>query len=107
MASHVGIEEKDLYAVLHLKDSGPHVTHTMIRKAYIKRALEIHPDKIRNDYIDATKEFQELQEAYEILNDKETRALYDESQQVKKEKEQKVRARHKMTKKGSSDEDED
>jgi hypothetical protein len=41
--------EEDLYAVLRLEDAGPHVVHALIRKAYRKRALELHPDKRGDD----------------------------------------------------------
>ncbi|GAW01982.1 hypothetical protein LENED_003606 [Lentinula edodes] len=48
-----------------------------IKKAYRKKARDIHPDKNRNDPDAATK-FQEMAAAYEILSDPNTRVLYDE-----------------------------
>lgn len=42
-------EEVDWYAVLGLDDGGPHVVNAVIRKAYRKRALELHPDKRGDD----------------------------------------------------------
>lgn len=47
----MAMEEEDLYAVLRLDEAGPHVVHALIRKAYRKRALELHPDKRGDDPI--------------------------------------------------------
>lgn len=49
-----------------------------IKKGYRLRALALHPDKNQND--EASKErFQELQKAYEILKNEESRKVYDET----------------------------
>lgn len=49
-----------------------------IKKGYRLRALALHPDKNQND--EASKErFQELQKAYEVLRNEESRRLYDET----------------------------
>ncbi|KAH8584441.1 DNAJ-like protein [Cryptosporidium sp. chipmunk genotype I] len=49
-----------------------------IKKEYRLRALALHPDKNQND--ETSKErFQELQKAYEILRNEESRKLYDET----------------------------
>ncbi|KAK3984040.1 putative DnaJ-like protein subfamily A member 5 [Cladorrhinum sp. PSN332] len=48
-----------------------------IRKAYKKKALELHPDRNYNDEENATKKFAEVQTAYEILSDPQERAWYD------------------------------
>ncbi|KAK4124215.1 DnaJ-domain-containing protein [Parathielavia appendiculata] len=48
-----------------------------IRRAYKKKALELHPDRNYNDTENATKRFAELQTAYEILSDPQERAWYD------------------------------
>lgn len=48
-----------------------------IRKAYKKKALELHPDRNFNDVENATKKFAEVQTAYEILSDPQERAWYD------------------------------
>ncbi|KAG0554232.1 hypothetical protein M758_12G077800 [Ceratodon purpureus] len=80
--------EGDLYAVLRLDDAGPHVVHALIRKAYRKRALELHPDKRGDDPV-AAVEFQKLQRAYDVLSDEKARASYDELQRVRKERVQK------------------
>jgi curved DNA-binding protein CbpA len=91
MASeHVDVEE-DLYVILGLNDGGAHVTQASIRKAYHKRALQIHPDKSKNEPLVATEEFKKLQKAYETLSDKEARGAYDKLQQTKKENEERER----------------
>jgi DnaJ homolog subfamily A member 5 len=48
-----------------------------IRKAYKKKALELHPDRNFHDVENATKKFAEVQTAYEILSDPQERAWYD------------------------------
>lgn len=46
-----------------------------IKKAYKKKAMEFHPD--RNNDSNATKKFQEIQKAYDVLIDPVSRAQYD------------------------------
>lgn len=48
-----------------------------IRKAYKRKALELHPDRNYNDEENATRKFAEVQTAYEILSDPQERAWYD------------------------------
>jgi DnaJ family protein A protein 5 len=48
-----------------------------IKKAYRKKALELHPDRNYNDVERATKLFAEVQTAYEVLSDPQERAWYD------------------------------
>ncbi|KAJ9134746.1 DnaJ-domain-containing protein [Pleurostoma richardsiae] len=48
-----------------------------IRKAYKRRALELHPDRNIHDVENATRKFAEVQTAYEILSDPQERAWYD------------------------------
>jgi DnaJ family protein A protein 5 len=48
-----------------------------IRRAYKKKALELHPDRNFNDTENATRRFAEVQTAYEILSDAQERAWYD------------------------------
>ncbi|CAN8104965.1 unnamed protein product [Discula destructiva] len=48
-----------------------------IRKAYKKKALELHPDRNYNDQEAATKRFAEVQTVYELLSDPQERAWYD------------------------------
>ncbi|KAH6608842.1 hypothetical protein Trco_002188 [Trichoderma cornu-damae] len=52
-------------------------TDTEIKKAYRKKALELHPDRNINDVEAATKKFAEVQAAYDILSDPQERAWYD------------------------------
>lgn len=49
-----------------------------IKKAYRKLSLKYHPDKNENDDFFADR-FREIQEAYEILNDKSKRLTYDQN----------------------------
>ncbi|MEC5156221.1 J domain-containing protein [Chryseobacterium sp. MP_3.2] len=49
-----------------------------IKKAYRKLSLKYHPDKNPNDDFFENR-FREIQEAYDILGDKEKRRIYDEN----------------------------
>ncbi|RYP65245.1 hypothetical protein DL771_008409 [Monosporascus sp. 5C6A] len=48
-----------------------------IKKAYRKKALELHPDRNFGDVERATQRFAEVQAAYEVLSDPQERAWYD------------------------------
>ncbi|RKF62474.1 DnaJ-like protein subfamily C member 21 [Erysiphe neolycopersici] len=48
-----------------------------IKKAYRKKALELHPDRNFGNVENATIKFAEVQSAYEVLADSQERAWYD------------------------------
>ncbi|KAE8375336.1 DnaJ domain-containing protein [Aspergillus bertholletiae] len=48
-----------------------------IKKAYRRRALELHPDRNYGNAEAATRLFAEIQSAYEVLSDVQERAWYD------------------------------
>ena len=50
---------------------------TRIKKAYRRKALELHPDRNYGDVENATIKFAEVQSAYEVLSDPQERAWYD------------------------------
>ncbi|KAG0362197.1 hypothetical protein BC939DRAFT_488358 [Gamsiella multidivaricata] len=63
----------DYYAILGVsKDADD----SQIKKAYRKLALKYHPDK--NTAEEAKKKFHDISEAYEVLSDKDKRAIYDQ-----------------------------
>lgn len=53
-----------------------------IKKAYRRKALELHPDRNHGNEESATKLFAEIQAAYEILADPQERAWYDSHRDV-------------------------
>jgi len=65
--------KKDYYAVLGLDRDAP---SDQIRKAYRKKALELHPDR-NGGSRHAEEAFKELTEAYAVLGDPSRRAAYD------------------------------
>ncbi|KAI9206745.1 uncharacterized protein BJ171DRAFT_457206 [Polychytrium aggregatum] len=48
-----------------------------LKKAYRRKALELHPDKNPNRIEEATRLFAQIQEAYEVLSDEKERRWYD------------------------------
>ena len=55
----------------------PTATPSEIKAAYRSRAMELHPD--RHPDRDTTKKFQELQQAYKVLSNPDSRTAYDAS----------------------------
>lgn len=54
-----------------------YLTRHRIKKAYRRKALELHPDRNYGDVEKATKLFAEVQSAYQVLSDLQERAWYD------------------------------
>lgn len=52
-------------------------TEDELKKAYRRKALELHPDRNFGNEEQATKTFAEVQAAYEVLSDPQERAWYD------------------------------
>ncbi|EEA06388.1 DnaJ domain-containing protein [Cryptosporidium muris RN66] len=69
------VKDTRLYEIIGVS---PDATAAEIKREYRIRALALHPDKNRCD--ETSKErFQNLQKAYEVLRDEQSRAEYDES----------------------------
>jgi len=74
-------KQKNYYKILGVPRDA---TKRQIKKAYRDLALKYHPDKQKNDQEreTATKAFQEVGEAYEVLEDEELRKKYDMGEDV-------------------------
>jgi len=79
-------EGANLYTVvLNRTESGPNVPLSRIRRAYYKRCLVFHPDKLDpaklspEEIEDAKAKFQAVSVAYNILSNEENRSEYDET----------------------------
>lgn len=66
--------KRDYYEVLGVQKGA---SEEEIKKSYRKLAVKYHPDKNPGDKA-AEEKFKELGEAYEVLNDADRRALYDQ-----------------------------
>lgn len=62
----------------------PKATPAQVKVAYYKLAKRYHPDRCRDD-TEATKKFQAVGRAYEVLSDNEERAYYDASGEIREQ----------------------
>ena len=69
-------EEEEEHALYKLLNILPNATEKEIKKAYHTKARHVHPDRCGGT-VEAKRNFQILQKAYEILSDPEKRKLYD------------------------------
>ncbi|KAK8898564.1 hypothetical protein M9Y10_000856 [Tritrichomonas musculus] len=67
------VVDTHLYDILGVS---PDASDRDLKKAFMKKARETHPDKHKDDP-DATEKFQQVNEAYEILKDPQKREIYD------------------------------
>eukprot|EP00698_Gefionella_okellyi_P002931 TRINITY_DN12777_c0_g1_i1.p1 TRINITY_DN12777_c0_g1~~TRINITY_DN12777_c0_g1_i1.p1 ORF type:complete len:346 (+),score=74.43 TRINITY_DN12777_c0_g1_i1:79-1116(+) len=65
----------DYYAILGVEKSA---SEEELKKAYRKKALKWHPDRNPDNKEIAEKKFKEVAEAYDVLSDKQKRAVYDQ-----------------------------
>ncbi len=65
---------KDYYNILGINKTA---TEQEIKKAYRRLALQYHPDKHKGDK-DAEQKFKDINQAYEVLSDKQKRGAYDQ-----------------------------
>lgn len=65
---------RDFYKILGVSKDA---TEYDIKRSFRKLAIKMHPDKNVEDK-DATKKFQDLREAFEVLSDPKKRKIYDE-----------------------------
>ena len=67
-------DKRDYYEVMGVPKNAP---EDEIKKAYRKLAKKYHPDLNPGDK-EAEQKFKEVNEAYEVLSDKDKRARYDQ-----------------------------
>ncbi|KAL4901837.1 hypothetical protein BDW74DRAFT_181549 [Aspergillus multicolor] len=66
--------KKDYYELLEIEQNA---SSEDVKKAYRRKALELHPDRNFGNVEAATNLFAELQSAYEVLSDPHERSWYD------------------------------
>ena len=67
--------KRDYYEVLGVQKNA---TDEELKKAYRQLAKKYHPDANPNNKEEAEKKFKEVNEAYEVLSDKQKRSIYDQ-----------------------------
>lgn len=67
--------KRDYYETLGVQKNA---TDEELKKAYRKLAKQYHPDANPNSKEEAEKKFKEVNEAYEVLSDKQKRNMYDQ-----------------------------
>jgi molecular chaperone DnaJ len=72
-------DEKDYYGILHVPTTAD---DQALKRAYRKRARQLHPDRHPNDPLLA-EGFKALTQAYQVLSDPEKRAAYDRNRTLK------------------------
>ena len=72
-------EKADYYDLLGVDRNA---TDDELKKAYRRKALELHPDRNYGNVEHATRLFAEIQTAYEVLSDPQERAWYDSHRDV-------------------------
>lgn len=70
----VGMAKRDYYEILGVSKNA---SDDEIKKAYRKLAIKYHPDKNPGDK-EAEAKFKEINEAHDVLSDKQKRARYDQ-----------------------------
>ena len=68
-------QKRDYYEVLGV---GKNATDEELKKAFRKLAKQYHPDANPDNKEEAEKKFKEVNEAYEVLSDKQKRQMYDQ-----------------------------
>ena len=69
------MSKRDYYEVLGVSRDA---SDADLKKAYRRLAMKYHPDRNTGDSDDAEAKFKEAKEAYEVLNDANKRAAYDQ-----------------------------
>ena len=69
----------DYYDLLGIERTA---TDDELKKAYRRKALELHPDRNYGNVDETTKLFAEIQTAYEVLSDPQERAWYDSHKDI-------------------------
>lgn len=67
--------KSDYYATLGVSKTA---SDDEIKKAYRREALSWHPDRHKDDKEEAERKFKEINEAYQVLSNKDKRAAYDQ-----------------------------
>jgi DnaJ family protein A protein 5 len=67
-------EQESYYTILGVEQTA---SDEEVKRAYRRKALELHPDRNFGREVEATQQFAVVQGAYEVLSDSQERAWYD------------------------------
>ena len=70
--------EMNLYEILGVQSD---CSMKILRENYHRLLLEYHPDKTQSSDVKTQQHFQDIQHAYQILSNSESRRKYDQEQQ--------------------------
>jgi curved DNA-binding protein CbpA len=82
---HEGTEFEDHYAVLGMEPPAESALDPKaLSRAYKKRALKWHPDKNQGNVAEASRQFDRVRKAYDVLSDPEKRRAFETEHRAKR-----------------------
>ncbi|MDP3590157.1 MAG: DnaJ domain-containing protein, partial [Methylobacter sp.] len=67
--------KEDFYKLLGVDKNA---SDAEIKKSYRSKAMKHHPDRNKDNQVEAEAKFKQIKEAYEVLSDPKKRSAYDQ-----------------------------